>query len=493
MKLKKNLIFKIGIVYLYFLINQNTFASTIRHCVDDPYSVQSCSNQEQNSRIKNNVSKISLNWDLLNIKTQTNHLVSINSAIEITQADVTQLASNGNSWVVFGGANSTMNMNIGVSNNSSPQNWSLPTNFQEFFDYYTQDDFISPSSVPVPLQLAGATNITKSTYVTDTDEEFEVYEHFNINASSVDHLGRSFDFDIDDDAFDEPDYEFMNVPLSLGDVMNNTIDQFDYETDQLLYRTVTTLTIDAYGTLTIPGYGTYDCLRGTYQSQFYKRPNETSSFVLQNSSNSIGFMTKQGHFFQAKIVSQTGQNAILENLSFKAIVPTALLDAPSNLKLNNDNKGISINTSDADAHPSAILDIDSDSLGVLIPRITEVNRPSNPAEGLLIYQVDNTPGFYYFDGTDWQMLSTTTPVASIASQNARIGTSITSLGKGQLKKGSTFIKFDKSRDDFEDLIINIQLESDCNGVYISKKTRDGFEIKELKKGKSKAKFSWGIK
>jgi len=25
----------------------------------------------------------------------------------------------------------------------------------------------------------------------------------------------------------------------------------------------------------------------------------------------------------------------------------------------------------------------------------------NPSEGLLIYQTDNTPGFYYFNGTTW--------------------------------------------------------------------------------------------
>ena len=437
--------------------------------------------------------KPKLNWDVLNLKQPSVQYSVSNAPTEITQSDVTQLASAGNSWVVFGGANDALTMIIGVANNSSPQSWSLPTDFQNYFDNYTQDDFVSPSSVPVPLQLSGATNITKSTYVDENNEEFEVYEHFNINSNGVSHLGRSYDFDINDDAFDEPDYEFMDVPLSLGDVMNNTIDEYDYETDQLLYRYVTTLTVDAYGTITIPEYGTYDCLRGYYQTQFYSRTNESNPFVLKRTYNSVGFMTKQGHFFQAKIVSQNGSNAVLDNLSFKAIVPTALLSEPTDVKLNNDSRGVSINTTNADAHPSAILDIDSDSLGVLIPRITEANRPSTPAEGLLIYQVDNTTGFYYFDGTNWQMLSSTAPVASIDSQNARKGTSIASSGKGQLQKGSAFIKFDKTQDDFEDLMINIQLEGDCNGVYISNKTREGFEIKELKKGKSKAKFSWSIK
>lgn len=30
--------------------------------------------------------------------------------------------------------------------------------------------------------------------------------------------------------------------------------------------------------------------------------------------------------------------------------------------------------------------------------IEERNNISNPAEGLMVYQTNNTPGFYYFDG-----------------------------------------------------------------------------------------------
>ncbi|MCA0366095.1 MAG: hypothetical protein LCH67_18805 [Bacteroidetes bacterium] len=451
-----------------------------------------CTQDDENPNARKSNVKNNLNWDLLNIKATAQGSQNISAAIEITQTDATTLASDGNSWVVFGGANNTMNMNIGLANNASPQSWSLPTNFQEYFDYYTQDDFIAVSNVPAHLRIPGTTHVARSTYVSDTDEEFEVYKHFNINGSSIDHLGRSFDFDIDDDVFDEPNYEFMDVPLGLGDIMNDTIEEYDHNTDQLLYRTISTLTIDAYGTLTIPGYGTYNCLRGSYQSQYFKRPDEASPFVLSGSSNNIGFMTKQGHFFQAKIVSQNGSNAVLENMNFKTIVPTALLNAPNNVSINNDSKGISISTSDAEAHPSAILDIDSDSLGILIPRIIEANRPVNPAEGLLVYQVDNTPGFYYFDGTAWQKLSTTTPVASISSKNARIGAKISISGKGQLRNGTTFLNFHKPLDDFEDLVISIQLEGDCNGVYISKKSKEGFEVKELKKGKSNVKFSWSL-
>lgn len=56
--------------------------------------------------------------------------------------------------------------------------------------------------------------------------------------------------------------------------------------------------------------------------------------------------------------------------------------------------------------PSAILDIRSQGnhKGILIPRITEAekNAIDSPTEGLLIYQTDGTPGFYFFSGTSWK-------------------------------------------------------------------------------------------
>jgi hypothetical protein len=57
-------------------------------------------------------------------------------------------------------------------------------------------------------------------------------------------------------------------------------------------------------------------------------------------------------------------------------------------------------------HQSSSLDITSNNSGLLIPRMLEVDRTTiaTPAEGLLVYQTDNTSGFYYFDGDLWQVL-----------------------------------------------------------------------------------------
>lgn len=55
---------------------------------------------------------------------------------------------------------------------------------------------------------------------------------------------------------------------------------------------------------------------------------------------------------------------------------------------------------------SAQLEVLSSSKGILIPRLTASQRGniSSPANGLLIYQTDNTPGFYFYNNGQWQRL-----------------------------------------------------------------------------------------
>ncbi len=74
-------------------------------------------------------------------------------------------------------------------------------------------------------------------------------------------------------------------------------------------------------------------------------------------------------------------------------------------------QNVGINTSNPDA--SAALDVQSTTQGLLIPRMTKTQRESinmvsgvsKPATGLMVYQTDNTPGFYFYNGTAWTTLS----------------------------------------------------------------------------------------
>jgi hypothetical protein len=57
---------------------------------------------------------------------------------------------------------------------------------------------------------------------------------------------------------------------------------------------------------------------------------------------------------------------------------------------------------------SAMLEVQASNKGVLIPRMTLSQRTSilSPAISLLIFQTDNSAGYYYYDGSSWVKLST---------------------------------------------------------------------------------------
>ena len=67
------------------------------------------------------------------------------------------------------------------------------------------------------------------------------------------------------------------------------------------------------------------------------------------------------------------------------------------------NTGIGTTT----PHPSAMLDVASTAKGFLAPRMLQSQRDliPSPSMGLLIYQTDNTPGFYFYNGTGWVQLA----------------------------------------------------------------------------------------
>ncbi len=65
---------------------------------------------------------------------------------------------------------------------------------------------------------------------------------------------------------------------------------------------------------------------------------------------------------------------------------------------------------------SSILEVKSTDKGMLIPRMTQTQRNaiSTPATGLMVYQIDATSGFYFYNGSTWiHFVDTTTSVEKI--------------------------------------------------------------------------------
>ena len=87
-------------------------------------------------------------------------------------------------------------------------------------------------------------------------------------------------------------------------------------------------------------------------------------------------------------------------------------------------------------HPTAMLDIKSNSKGILIPRLTsnEIKDIKNPARGLLVFQTDDEAGFYYNAGSEdeaeWKKVgeSSSLPASSIILSETQVNTTLTDAG-----------------------------------------------------------------
>ena len=94
-------------------------------------------------------------------------------------------------------------------------------------------------------------------------------------------------------------------------------------------------------------------------------------------------------------------------------------------------QGVAINNTGANPDNSAMLDVSSDTAGILIPCLTLAQRDAitSPATGLMIFQTNNTPGFYYYNGSSWVAINVDTDwtvngndMYSTVSGNVGIGT-----------------------------------------------------------------------
>jgi hypothetical protein len=78
------------------------------------------------------------------------------------------------------------------------------------------------------------------------------------------------------------------------------------------------------------------------------------------------------------------------------------------------SQNVSLNEDGSKADTSAILDIKSTSKGMLIPRMTQLERLAiaSPANGLMVFQTDGPSGFYYYESA-WKLIGS----SYVESQN----------------------------------------------------------------------------
>lgn len=97
----------------------------------------------------------------------------------------------------------------------------------------------------------------------------------------------------------------------------------------------------------------------------------------------------------------------------KLLITASLLFSAAFL-LNTNESAAQVGIGTTSPHASAALEINSTNKGILVPRMTQANRPASPATGLLIYQTDATPGFYVYNGSAWVAVSGSSGAANLS-------------------------------------------------------------------------------
>lgn len=101
------------------------------------------------------------------------------------------------------------------------------------------------------------------------------------------------------------------------------------------------------------------------------------------------------------------------------------------------SQNVVLSESESIADASAIFDVQSENKGMLIPRLSELQRLSinAPAEGLTIYQTDENNGFFFYDGTEWRPLvagGDSEPISPFPKMSYSTRNNLTDLEEGDM-------------------------------------------------------------
>ena len=138
------------------------------------------------------------------------------------------------------------------------------------------------------------------------------------------------------------------------------------------------------------------------------------------------------------------------------------------------SQGVKISTSSGNPHESAILEIESTTQGLLIPRMTSDQKKSisNPTAGLLVFDTDEN-AFFIYGSAKWVDLSMSSEIWSQTSSNVYLTNSLKNVGIGTTNPTGKFVvKADASKAP-DDALFEIQ---DATGTPVFVITSEGARL-----------------
>ena len=100
---------------------------------------------------------------------------------------------------------------------------------------------------------------------------------------------------------------------------------------------------------------------------------------------------------------------------------------------------VAVNSNGNSADASAMLDVSSDTAGILIPRMTATQRDAinNPAQGLMVFVTDDNT-FYFYSGIKWIPIKNGVDNWNLSGSNLTVSDTTYSVGIGTSSPSGTF-------------------------------------------------------
>lgn len=158
-------------------------------------------------------------------------------------------------------------------------------------------------------------------------------------------------------------------------------------------------------------------------------PNQGNIFTIKGNSN-VGISAVIPHemleiSYTGRMFIGDGGGAARKGLLIDAIEPNDVVrihpydygNDTSMTMFSPTTVGIGLNP----PHASSFLDVRSTERGILIPRMSQAQRLliEGPAEGLMVFQTDESAGFWFFRGAQWNRINKSSKTLTCTKINDR--------------------------------------------------------------------------